>query len=138
MLLPRNGIIMIIPFLKIVGIKDGILDNHHDVQNHIGSIHAGAQFTFAETASGVYLSSLFSDKEGEYVPLLREASVKYKKQALTTLRSEVFVKEIALEKFLESYARKGRASIVAEVKLLDKVGDVTCVGSFKWYVQGKS
>ena len=124
---------MIIPFSNTIGIQKGVLDNHHDVQNHIGSIHAGAQFTFAETASGEYLTSLF-DVKGGYVPLLREASVKYKKQALSCLHSEVFVDDIALEAFVKRYETKGRATIVAEVKLFDDEGDVTCVGSFKWFV----
>ena len=126
---------MIIPFSKTVGIKKGILDNHVDVQNHIGSIHAGAQFTFAETASGTYLSSLFPDSAGTYIPLLREVSVKYKKQALSQLRSEVFVDDMAVEKFIQNYELKGRATIVAEVKLFDTSDDVMCVGSFKWFVQ---
>ena len=126
---------MIVPFSNTVGIKADTLDNHHDIQNHIGSIHAGAQFTFAETASGVYLSSFFSDKEGEYVPLLREASVKYKKQALSTLSSEVSVENLEVEKFIENYKIKGFGVITAKVKLFDIDGDVTCVGSFKWFVQ---
>ena len=126
---------MIIPFAKTVGIKGGVLENHHDVQNHMGSMHAGAQFTLAEAASGYYLSSLFHDKEGSYVALLRDASIKYKKQALSRLRSEAFVSDDVLEKFIVSYEQKGRATITAEVKLFDTDGDVTCEGSFKWFVQ---
>jgi acyl-coenzyme A thioesterase PaaI-like protein len=126
---------MIIPFANTVGIQEGILDNHHDVQNHMGSIHAGAQFTLAEAASGEYLSSLFHAKEGTYVALLRDASIKYKKQARSKLRSEASVSDEMLEKFISSYETKGRATIVAEVKLFDTQGDITCVGSYKWFIQ---
>lgn len=126
---------MIIPFADTVGLKDGVLEHALHLQNHLGSIHAGAQFTFAEHASGLYLSSLFPDMKGEFIPLLREATVKYKKQAVTELRSEVFVAQEALEKFRMLFVAKGRASIIAEVTLKDKLGDVTCVGSFKWFVQ---
>ncbi len=126
---------MIVPFSKTVGIEGGVLENHHDVQNHMGSMHAGAQFTLAEAASGNYLSSLFHDKEGTYIALLRDASIKYKKQAFSQLKSEAFVSDSALDKFITSYELKGRGTIIAEVKLVDTDGDVTCVGSFKWFVQ---
>ena len=126
---------MIIPFSETVGIEEGVLKNEKKVRNHLGSIHAGAQFTFAEGASGKYLSSLFPDMQDEIIPLLRESSIKYKKQALTTLKSEVSVDKEDLEKFTRLFASKGRASIVAFVSLFDEEGDVTCEGSFKWFVQ---
>lgn len=128
---------MIVPFAQTVGIENGVLKNDKSVQNHLGSIHAGAQFTFAESASGVYLSSLFPDMQDNIIPLLRESSIKYKKQALTKLRSEVSVDDEDLEKFIKRFEAKGRASITAYVVLKDEEGDVTCEGSFKWFVQRK-
>jgi len=126
---------MNIPFIETVGIQKGMLTNNESVQNHLGSIHAGAQFTFAEAASGKYLSSLVPELQGKIVPLLRESSIKYKKQAFSTLRSEVTIEEEALKDFLAKFEAKGRASIVAKVTLYDEENDVTCVGSFKWFVQ---
>ena len=126
---------MMIPFSKTVGIEKGLLKNVTKVQNHLGSIHAGAQFTFAESASGKYLSSLFPDMQDKIIPLLRESSIKYKKQALSTLRSEVQVDKEDLEKFRVRFESKGRATIVAHVSVFDEEGDITCVGSFKWFVQ---
>ena len=128
---------MNIPFAATVGINDGILDNQTKVQNHLGSIHAGAQFTFAEAASGQYLSSLFPDMQDKIIPLLRESSIKYKKQALTALTSEVFVDIEDVEKFKKQFESKGRATIVALVVLKDKEDEVTCEGSFKWFVSHK-
>jgi len=126
---------MNIPFSQTVGIKNGSLENHEGVQNHIGSMHAGAQFTLAESASGVYLSSLVPELEGKIVPLLRESSVKYKKVALGRVHTEVFVDEKDVEKFKLQFEAKGRATIIAKVILKDEEGDVTCEGSFKWFVQ---
>ena len=128
---------MNIPFSKIVGIKNGSLENHEGIQNHIGSIHAGAQFTLAEFASGTYLSSLLPELNGKVMPLLRESSVKYKKVAWGRLNSEVFVEKENIVRFKTQFEAKGRATIVARVKLKDEEGDITCEGSFKWFVQGK-
>jgi acyl-coenzyme A thioesterase PaaI-like protein len=129
---------MIVPFAKTIGIENSVLKNETKVQNHLGSIHAGAQFSFAEAASGKYLSSLFPDMQDDIIPLLRESSIKYKKQAFTQLTSEVFVDEVDLEKFITQYKSKGRSTIVADVVLKDEEGDVTCEGSFKWFVQSKN
>lgn len=128
---------MIIPFAKTVGIEEGVLANELKVQNHLGSIHAGAQFTFAEAASGKYLSSLFPDMQDKIIPLLRESTIKYKKQALSMLVSEVSVDKEDLEKFTTQFKSKGRSTIVAHVKLKDSEGDITCEGSFKWFIQSR-
>jgi len=128
---------LIIPFVITVGIENSVLKNDTKVQNHLGSIHAGAQFTFAEAASGRYLFSLFPEIQEYIIPLLRESSIKYKKQAMTELSSEVSVDKEDLEKFLRQFESKGRATIVAYVVLKDKEGDITCEGSFKWFVQSR-
>ncbi len=128
---------MNIPFAKTIGIENGVLENVLKVQNHLGSIHAGAQFTFAEAASGHYLSSLFPDMQDKIIPLLRESTIKYKKQALTTLVSEVSVDTEDLKKFTAQFKLKGRSVIVAHVKLKDSEGNITCEGSFKWFIQSR-
>lgn len=43
--------------------------------------------------------------------------------------------ETDVEKFKLQFEAKGRATIVAKVKLKDEKGDVTCEGRFKWFVQ---
>jgi hypothetical protein len=108
---------MNVPFVKTIGIEDAKLHKSQNIENHLGSIHAGAIFTFAENASGEYLRELFLDLEDKIIPLLRESSIKYKKQANNTLRSDVSV--IDIEKFKSLFFKKGRASVVANVKVYD-------------------
>ncbi len=56
-----------IPFSKHIGIKALKKDNRlilpfsDRVQNHLGTFHAGAQFSLMETASGDYLQQRFPD-----------------------------------------------------------------------------
>jgi len=126
---------MKVPFVESVGIVEGKLSRREEIENHLGSIHAGAIFTFAENASGEYLISQFPNLKDKVIPLLRESSIKYKKQALSTLRSEVSVDDI--EKFKTMFDKKGRASVIVDVKVFDEEGDVVCEGWFKWFVSTK-
>lgn len=126
---------MIVPFRDHVGIKEGVLVMRREIQNHLGSIHAGAQYTFAENASGEYLLSLFSGYKGDVIPLLREGVMQYKKEATSMLYSQVLVQEEAIEKFMKNLEMKNRAIITAEVKLFDEEDEIVSAGSFKWFVQ---
>ncbi len=126
---------MIVPFIEYLGIDEERLECAPRLENHLGSIHAGVQFTFAERASGVYLASLFPDIKDGVIPLLRESSMKYKKQALSTLKSEVRVGVQALDAFRERFEKKGRALITVEVILKDSVDEKVCEGSFKWFIE---
>jgi len=71
-----------IPLVKHLGIEQEQntlrLKATKSVQNHIETIHAAAQFTLAETQSGVLLQQSFPQFEERVVPLLRYANVKYK------------------------------------------------------------
>ncbi|MDF1883959.1 YiiD C-terminal domain-containing protein [Sulfurimonas sp. SAG-AH-194-C21] len=127
-----------IPFVKLVGIEQSeasvSLAYKKDVQNHINTIHASAQFTLAETQSGLHLQSLFPELEGTVIPLLRESSMKYKKQALKTISAFASVKDEDKEKFLEQLTRKGRASLSVAVEVKDSDGVCTAQGTFGWFI----
>ena len=108
---------------------------HSHVQNHIGTIHAAAQFALAETQSGHYLASIFPQYKGKFIPLLRSSTVKYKNPASSEIYAEAFAKDIDLEKFEVRFLKKGRASIVVKVKVMDEDGVLTMHGEFNWFVQ---
>ena len=129
-----------IPFAKHVGIKrkdEGTLklESTEVVQNHIQSIHASAQFTLAETQSGLYLQLLFPEYAEQVIPLLRGSTVKYKHPATTDIYAIASVDEVAKEKFETQFLKKGRASITIAVELRDSDEVVTMQGEFTWFVQ---
>ena len=73
-----------IPFVKKVGITQAVngkleLAFSDDTHNHLATMHASAQFTLAETASGEFLQTLFPELVGKVIPVLRDATVKFKK-----------------------------------------------------------
>jgi acyl-coenzyme A thioesterase PaaI-like protein len=129
-----------IPFAKHIGIEykdEGMLklEPTQIVQNHIQSVHASAQFTLAETQSGLHLQLSFPELVGKVVGVLRGATVKYKNPATTVIYAIANIEEKEKEKFLMQLARKGRAGIVVRVEVKES-DDVVCMqGEFSWFVQ---
>ena len=133
-------LLKIIPFANHIGVQahDSTtleLETQRSVHNHVETIHAAAQFTLAETQSGLFLLSLFSDYADEMIPLLRSSTVKYKNPATTKLTAEARVNEEDKSKFEKQLLKRGRAMLSVEVELKDNKGVVTMVGTFGWYVQ---
>jgi len=128
-----------IPFVKHIGIKENenelSLDFKNDVLNHIQTIHASAQFTLAETQSGIYLQSLFPELEGKVLPLLRDAQIKYKKPAQEKIIAFASVNEEAISKFKLQFDKKGRSTLQIEVEIKDINDVLTCQATFTWFVQ---
>jgi acyl-coenzyme A thioesterase PaaI-like protein len=128
-----------IPFANFIGIKQSkeelSLEYKKDLYNHIESIHASAQFTLAETQSGLYLQELFPKLVGKVIPVLREANIKYKKVAKQKIIAYAKVRDEDIQKFKEQYEKKGRAllEIFVEVKDINEI--TTSQGSFIWFVQ---
>ena len=129
-----------IPFAKHIGIErkeEGTLklESTEVVQNHIQSIHASAQFALAETQTGLFLQLEFPELEGKVVGLLRGATVKYKNPARTSIYAVASIEDETKEKFLTQFMRKGRASIMVKVEVLDVEDVITMQGEFTWFVQ---
>ncbi len=103
--------------------------------NHIETIHASAQFTLAETQSGLHLQSLFPELEGNVVPLLRDAQIKYKKPAQEKIFAFSLVDDEAVETFKSQFEKKGRGSLPIEVAIKDINDVLTCHATFTWFIQ---
>ena len=128
-----------IEFVKLVGIEqseDSVsLAFKKNVLNHIESIHASAQFTLAETQSGLHLQKLFPELVGRVVPMLRESKIKYKKPALKSIVAFAKCSDEDIEKFQTLFAKKGRATLSVSVEVKDSDGVVTALSEFIWFVQ---
>ena len=128
-----------IPFAKHIGIgyKDKgtlKLEPTAAVQNHIQSIHASAQFTLAETQSGLFLQKEFPELVDKVVGVLRGSSVKYKNPATTSIYAVATLDDSVKEKFLIQLERKTRAGISITVELRDENEVITMVGTFDWFI----
>ncbi len=129
-----------IPFVEKVGVVRSVdggleLPFNETIQNHLQTIHASAQFTLAETASGELLQTIFPELAGKVVAVLRDSQTKFKKPAVKTISAHPTVSDEAVAKFKEQFKKKGRSSISVNVKIKDSEGVVTCVSTFNWFMQ---
>lgn len=104
--------------------------------NHVGTVHAGAQFTLAETASARHLLGLFPELVDRVVPLLRSATIKYRRPVTGNLHTLPVVEEDAIEGFRSQFDRKGRGLITVTVKLLNEADELVAEAHYDWFVQG--
>ncbi len=131
-----------IPFVKHIGIKEKedvlSLNLKTSVCNHVETIHAAAQFTLAETESGMHLQSLFPELEQKVIPLLREGKIKYIKPAAMKITALSFVEEEAVDKFKLQFTKKGRALLKIKVEIRDSNDILTSEAQFTWFVQARA
>ena len=127
-----------IPFVKLLDIQQDnttlFLEYKKNVLNHVQTIHASAQFTLAETQSGLYLQELFPHLEGKVVPLLRDSTIKYKRPAQKKIYALASISDENLQKFQEQFEKKGRGSVEVNVVVKDVEETVTAVATFVWFV----
>ncbi len=129
-----------IPFIKKIGIQKNqegklVLALNSSVQNHLQTIHAGALFTLAESASGEFLQIKFPELVGKVVPVVRDSKIKYRKPATKSVMALPSINDEAVIKFREQFEKKNRASIDVDVSLRDSDGSLVCAGTFSWFVQ---
>ncbi len=105
------------------------------LENHIGTFHAGAIYTLAESASGLCLQQTFPKLADKTLGMLRESSVKYKHPAHGTIYAQALLAEDEKQRFLSRLQRKRRATLPIEVTLYNEAKEVVMTGGFVWYVQ---
>ncbi len=130
-----------IPFVKYIGIKENdkllSLSMKNNIYNHVETIHAAAQFTLAETESGMHLQTLFPDLKQKVIPLLRDAQIKYKKPAAQKISAYSSVDKEDVAKFKMQFEKKGRALLKIKVEIRDVNDLLTSEAQFLWFVQAR-
>ncbi len=128
-----------IPFNRFLGLRSNGADltlpadpNYH---NHLGTVHASAQFALAEATSGQWLLSRFGAEAVNHIAVVRHADVKFRRPAddESTAHADSAAPEV--ERFLDALSRRGRAALEVHVRLLDTRGNVTMEASFEWFAQ---
>jgi acyl-coenzyme A thioesterase PaaI-like protein len=131
-----------IPFNKFIEITSDdegqsclSLEFKEHMKNHLGTMHASAQFALAEACSGLGLQICFPHLEGSVVPILRKSEVKFKRPAASGIRAQAEILEEHKELFERQLERKGRASIEVTVNVFDQDGTITMSGNYEWFAQ---
>ncbi len=125
-----------IEFVKHLGIKQEgnslTLEPREELLNHLGSIHAGALFTLAESQSGLSLIEQFSKTDVK--ALLRGSSIKYKAEAKSKIKATGHIEPKNIEKFTNQLEKKGRALIDVSVEVLDAEQNSVLTATFNWFI----
>ncbi|MFL5898387.1 MAG: DUF4442 domain-containing protein [Solirubrobacterales bacterium] len=140
-----KGMTQAVPFaghlnLEIIEISEGeatvVLPERPELNNHVGSQHAGALFTAAETASGAAFVGAFAERMGEVTPLARSAEVAYEKIAQGPITASARLGTDAGQA-LAILDAEGKVEFPCEVELTDEDGQRVATATVHWHVRLK-
>jgi hypothetical protein len=103
--------------------------------NHVGTIHASAQFAFAEASSAEFLLRHMGDEQNQVFAVLRTSEVKFRKPAHGALRATAQFVDESAESLAKSVAARGRALVSVLVGVADAQGVITMTGRYDWFLQ---
>jgi uncharacterized protein (TIGR00369 family) len=134
-----------LPFVRLLGISiDQIGNGTSKVSmpfdaklcNHLGTQHAGALFTLAETASGAAMAGGFADLIVTLRPVAKESRIQYQKVAKGATRAEGRVPgDIAGLK--ATLALDGKVAFPVNVDIFDSEGTLAAQVQVDWYLSHK-
>jgi uncharacterized protein (TIGR00369 family) len=138
-----KGMTQVVPFVGYLGLEIesltageavAVLPEKPELQNHVGSQHAGALFTVAETASGAAFVGAFAERMGEVRPLARSAEISYERIAKGRIRARATLGVPAAEA-LATLDADGVVEFPCEIEMTDAEGEVVATATVRWHVR---
>ena len=138
-----KGMTQAVPFaghlgLEITKVAEGeavvVLPERQDLTNHVGSQHAGALFTVAETASGAAFVGAFAERMGDVTPLARSADIAYEKIAKGPITASAQL-GMPKDQALATLDSAGKVEFPCEVALTDADGTRVATATVRWHVR---
>ena len=134
-----EGLLATIPYVVWHGVKvdaDGggevtlRIPFRPDMANYVGSFHAGALYTLAETVAGVVADRVIPG-ERAFV-LLRRAEISYTRRPEGDVRATARRIEADAAAALTDFEAGGRADISADVTMIDSNDETVFTGRFDY------
>jgi acyl-coenzyme A thioesterase PaaI-like protein len=133
--MPYNALIG----LRIVemdgGRARGSLASRPEVGNHVGTMHAGAQFSLIEAVSGAAVSSAFLDLLGRATPLAQGAELTYRRPARGDVVAEAVMTPGDIARVRAELEAQGRARFDVAVAVTDAQGTLATEATMRWYIR---
>lgn len=138
-----QGMTQAVPFaghlgLEITRVAEGeavvLLPERVELTNHVGSQHAGALFTAAETASGAAFVGAFAERLGDVTPLARAAEISYVKIAKGPIEASAKL-GVPAEEALATLDAEGKVVFPCEIELTDAAGERVATATVQWHVR---
>lgn len=129
-----------LPFNKHIGIASAdtegyllMLPERNEYLNHLGTVHASAQFALAEATSGFFLLNEFREITN-ILPVVRKVETKYKKPAQGKVLSKAHLLETNKQQVIEELNTKKRALIKVRALIFDANQNNVMQSDFEWFV----
>jgi len=138
-----KGLTQAVPFaghlgVEIAHVAEGEavarLPERPELTNHVGSQHAGALFTVAETASGAAFVGAFAERLGDVTPLARSAEISYEKIAKGPIEASAKLGVPAADA-LATLDADGKVVFPCEIELTDSSGQRVATATVHWHVR---
>ncbi len=92
--------------------------------NHVGTVHAAAQFGLGETVAGALAFATFADlQQAGYAPVVATASITYKRPAAGDLRAEATLSPDEQARVRADIASAGKARYNVQVTITNADGE---------------
>jgi acyl-coenzyme A thioesterase PaaI-like protein len=131
-----------VPFNRVLGLQFVVVESERaevvmpeapERLNHVGTIHAAAQFGLGEAASGAMVMAAFADMQGQgYIPLAASAQIAYRKPSKGDLRAMATLTSDEQTRVRADLETNGKARFSVPVQLLDAQGIITTEISVEW------
>jgi uncharacterized protein (TIGR00369 family) len=118
------------------GMSVARLDTRPHLFNHVGTVHAGAQFALGEAASGLAMAGALAPVILAVKPVAAEAQIRYARPGKGTLTAEGKVRE-DVDEVMRGLDAEGKVRLNVDVLLKDETGTVISEMSVQWHVRAK-
>src|SRR4051795_13744183 len=138
-----KGMTQAVPFagyldLEVTSVGAGeavaLLPERPELKNHVGSQHAGALFTAAETASGAAFVGAFAERMGDVTPLARSAEISYEKIAKGPIEAHATL-GVPADEALATLDADGKVVFPCQIELTDADGQRVAPATVEWHVR---
>jgi acyl-coenzyme A thioesterase PaaI-like protein len=138
-----QGMTQAVPFAGYLGVEVtsvsvgeavALLPERPELTNHVGSQHAGALFTVAETASGAAFVGAFAERMGDVTPLARNAEIAYEKIAKGPIEATAKL-GVDPTDALATLDADGKVVFPCEVEMTDASGQRVATATVQWHVR---
>lgn len=107
-------------------------------RNHLGTIHAGAQFLLAEAVSGAAFAGAFAAQLQDAVPLIERLETHYVDRAVGDISARAEIDPADLPAAHTAYGAEGKARLILSVTVQDAEGKDVMRAVAHWYLRSRA
>jgi uncharacterized protein (TIGR00369 family) len=132
-----------VPFTRFIGVEYAEVTPERavtrlalrpELANHVGTMHAAAQYMLAESAAGAVVAAIFADQMGHAVPLNAQAVIDYRKPAQGDLTATAALTPDEVKRVRADFTGGGKARCTIPVEIHDAAGTLATTVTVEWVI----